>query len=166
MKKEEFLASGLGLGKLPWSPGMWGLLPPVVVYQVLGYLEPAANPFVMACFLIVGAWLCVTYAPAVIQATGLKDPQIVVVDALAGQALTMLMIALLAPANICNSMALGFILFWLLDLIKPWPCKRLREKMPIGIGILADDLMAGLYAGILAYILIYLFPIFGEAGLL
>lgn len=160
MTKEELLTSGLGLGKLPLAPGIWGLLPPVVVYQVLGYLWPGANPYVMAGFLIAGALVCVRYAPAVIRATGIKDPKTVVVDALAGQALTMLMIAVLGPANICNSMALGFVLFLLFDFIKPWPCKSLRQMMPEGIGILADDLMAGLYAGILALALIRLFPVY------
>jgi phosphatidylglycerophosphatase A len=158
MKKEEILTSALGLGKLPWAPGIWAVLPPVVVYQVLGYLWPAANPFVMAGFLLAGAWVTVAYAPTVIRASGLKDPQTVVADKFAGQALTMLIIALLAPAEICNSMALGFVLFLLFDYIMPWPCKRLRETMYGGIGVLADDLMAGFYAGILACTLIRLLP--------
>jgi len=160
MKKEDFLTSVLGLGKLPLAPRIWAVLPPVVLYQVLGYLWPAAIPFVMAGFLLAGAWICVAYAPAVIGASSNKEPKTFVADALAGQALTMLIIEFCAPSNICNSMALGFVLFLFFDFVKPWPCKRLRQKLPVGFGVLADDLMAGLYAGIIAYVLIQMFPMY------
>ena len=160
MKKEDFLTSVFGLGKLPLAPRIWGVLPPVVAYQVLGYLWPAASPFVMAGILLAGTWICVAYAPAVIGAGGIKEPKALVADALAGQALTMLIIAVFAPSNICNSMALGFVLFLFFDFVRPWPCRRLRQTLSAGFGVLADDLTAGLYAGILAYVLIRLFPIY------
>jgi phosphatidylglycerophosphatase A len=160
MKKEDFLTSVFGLGKLPLAPRIWAVVPPVVLYQVLGYLWPAAGPFVMAGFLLAGAWICVAYAPAVIGAGSVKEPKAFVADALAGQALTMLIIAVFAPPEICNSMALGFVLFLFFDFVRPWPCKRLRRTLSAGFGVLADDLMAGLYAGILAYVLIRMFPIY------
>ncbi|MFZ9024211.1 MAG: phosphatidylglycerophosphatase A, partial [Anaerohalosphaeraceae bacterium] len=78
-------------------------------------------------------------------------------DEVAGQAITMLVIALLAPENICNATVLGFALFRLFDIFKPWPCKWL-EKLTSGVGILADDLMAGVYGGIMAAILIHYIP--------
>ncbi|MEN8126579.1 MAG: phosphatidylglycerophosphatase A [Planctomycetota bacterium] len=146
-----------GLGKLPIAPGTWGSLPPVVLYQVLGYLYPAAIVPVMVFFIIAGSWVCVQYAPAVVAATGKKDPGMVVADEVAGQAITMLVIALLSPENICLTAVLGFVLFRLFDITKPWPCKRL-EKLPHGVGILADDLMAGVYGGIVACIAIYYIP--------
>ena len=90
-------------------------------------------------------------------ATGKKDPGLIVADEVAGQAITMLVIALLAPDNICNTTVLGFALFRLFDILKPWPCKRL-EKLPAGAGILADDLMAGVYGGIVASIVIHYIP--------
>lgn len=158
MKKEELFTSVLGLGKLPFAPRIWAVLPPVVAYQVLGYLWPAASPFVMAGFLFAGVWVCLAYAPAVIRKNDFKNPKTLVADALAGQALTMLIIALLAPPNICNSMSLGFVLFLFFDFLKPWPCKRLRQILSTGFGVLADDLAAGLYAGVLACVLIWLFP--------
>lgn len=145
MKKEELLTTCFGLGKLPIAPGTWGSLPPVVMFQVLGYLWPAANPYVMAFFVIAGSFVCIRYAPAVVAATGKKDPGMIVADEVAGQGVVMLFIALLSPEQICNTMALGFFLFRIFDISKPWPCKRL-EKLPNGLGILADDLMAGVYA--------------------
>jgi phosphatidylglycerophosphatase A len=160
MKKEDFLTSVFGLGKLPLAPRIWAVLPPVVLYQVLGYLWPAASPFVMAAFLLVGALICVVYAPAVIGPGSTKEPKAFVADALAGQALTMLIIAVFAPPEICNSMSLGFVLFLFFDFVRPWPCKRLRRMFSVGFGVLADDLTAGLYAGVIAYVLIRTFPIY------
>lgn len=158
MKKAELLTTCFGLGRLPWCPGTWGSLPPVVLYQVLGHLAPAANPYVMAILVVVFSWICVQYSPAMIEKTGKKDPGMVVSDEVAGQAVTMFIIALLWPANICNATVLGFALFRLFDIVKPWPCRQL-EKLPDGIGILADDLMAGIYAAILAVIIIWKVPV-------
>ena len=155
MKKAELLTTCFGLGKLPIAPGTWGSLPPVVVYMAMAHWYPVANPFVMAFFIVAGSWACVQYAPAVIAATGKKDPGLIVADEVAGQAVTMLIIAFLAPNNICHTAVLGFVLFRLFDILKPRPCKRL-EKLPAGVGILADDLMAGIYGGIVAVAFILL----------
>lgn len=157
MKKEELLTTCFGLGKLPVAPGTWGSLPPVVLYQVLRYIPgefyPSAAAITMVVLLIMFSWICIRYAPALIESTGKKDPQMIVADEVAGQALLMLTITLLNPVNICNTTALGFVLFRLFDITKLWPCRKL-EKLPAGIGILADDLMAGVYGSIVAYFMI------------
>jgi phosphatidylglycerophosphatase A len=75
-----------------------------------------------------------------------------VADEVAGQALVMLIIALFKLANICNAAVIGFVLFRLFDIVKPWPCKKL-EKLHEGVGILADDLMAGLYGAVVFVLL-------------
>ena len=88
------------------------------------------------------------------------DPQMIVADEVAGQAVAMLIISLTWPLwhlNICNTTVLGFALFRLFDITKPWPCRRL-ERFVGGWGILMDDLMAGLYAGILALVLVRFIP--------
>ena len=154
---KNLLTSCFGLGKLPWAPGTWGSLPPVVLYQALGYLWPAANPYVMAGLLVFFSWVCIQFAPSVIAATGKSDPREVVADELAGQALTMLVILLLQPVNICNTTALGFALFRLFDVTKPWPIRKL-EKLPLGWGILADDLGAGVYAAVISVLCIQFLP--------
>ncbi|MDH4202372.1 MAG: phosphatidylglycerophosphatase A [Phycisphaerae bacterium] len=162
MRKEELLTTCFGLGKLPIAPGTWGSLPPVVLYQVLRYVPgefyPWITPVVMAALFVAFSWICVRFSPAIIAATGKKDPQMIVADEVAGQAVTMLIISLLWPGNICNTTVLGFFLFRLFDITKPWPCRRL-EKLPAGAGILADDLMAGVYGGIVAAIGIYYMPV-------
>jgi phosphatidylglycerophosphatase A len=92
------------------------------------------------------------FAPAIIKATGKDDPGEVVADELAGQALTFLPVPFFITADIstkqiCIITALGFLFFRLFDIVKPWPIRKL-EKLPKGWGILADDLLAGIFAAI------------------
>jgi phosphatidylglycerophosphatase A len=77
-----------------------------------------------------------------------KDPSWVVVDEVVGQWVTL---ALAPPASL-PSLAVSFLLFRIFDIVKPFPARSL-ERLPGGVGIVADDLMAGLYAGCVAWLL-------------
>ena len=110
----------------------------------------------MLAFLIAGAIVCLKMSGDAIAATGKNDPREVVADEVAGQALTFIILsfsidAILSLNRLIIVTVAGFALFRLFDIIKPWPANRL-EKLPAGWGILADDLMAGIYAGILLVI--------------
>ncbi len=157
-KKAELLTSCFGLGRISVAPGTFGSLVPVVLYQVLGYLWPEANPWVMGLLLIFGVWVSLQYGPAAIAAGGGTLPESFVADKLAGQALVMFVITLFWPEQICNSMALGFALYRGFDIFLPWPCGRLG-KLSGGLGVAADDLMAGAYAAIVAVIVINTMPV-------
>ncbi|GAF69360.1 unnamed protein product [marine sediment metagenome] len=114
----------------------------------------------MAVLAIAGSIICVKFAPAAIAATGNTDPREVVADELAGQAVTFLAAPLLSPEillirQIWIITAGGFLLFRLFDIVKPCPIRRL-EKLPEGWGVLADDLLAGVYAAIVLQIIIRL----------
>lgn len=154
---KEWFATSFGLGHLPIAPGTWGSLPPVVLYQVLGYLAPEFNAVVLLVLAILFGWFCVQFSPAVIRRTGQSDPPEVVADETAGQAVAMLSIALTGPVHICNTAVLGFALFRLFDITKPWPLRKL-ETLPAGWGILADDLWAGAYAGGVSILAIHFLP--------
>jgi phosphatidylglycerophosphatase A len=104
---------------------------------------------VLAC---IGCVVCVKFAPAVIAATGKSDPREVVADEFAGQAVTFfaasfLLRGVVAAGQVWGTAGLGFLLFRVFDIAKPWPIRRL-EKLPEGWGVLADDLMAGVYAAV------------------
>jgi len=158
----RLLASCFGLGWLPPAPGTWGSLPPVVVFSILLHFDAPAAAIVgvMAALIVLGAVACVTCAPAAISALGKIDPSEVVADEFAGQALAYLVIPLLLPADLslkqcCFVTGLGFLLFRVFDITKPWPIKKL-EQFPDGWGILADDLLAGVYAAVVLYVSIRL----------
>jgi len=88
--------------------------------------------------------------------TASKDPGEIVADELAGQSLTfaILAMALNTPPpikQIAVISVIGFVLFRFFDIFKPWPVRQL-EKLPAGYGIVSDDIMAGVYAGIVLVI--------------
>lgn len=146
---KRLIASCFGLGWLPVAPGTWGSLPPVVIFALLYRLNvpPVLMSTVMAVLAILGSVICVMCAPASIAATGKSDPREVVADEFAGQALTFLVAGAIANSSLWLPAAGGFLAFRFFDIVKPWPARRL-EKLPKGWGILADDLMAGVYAAI------------------
>ena len=151
---KRFAASCFGLGNLPIAPGTWGSLPPVAVFLIMGWFggaSPVAVATVMIMLAVAGSIVCVRSAPASIAATGTNDPSEVVADEFAGQAVTFIVAGIFATERIFVTAILGFLLFRLFDIIKPWPLRKL-EKLPQGWGVLADDLGAGIYAGIFLFL--------------
>ena len=155
---KRLLTSCFGLGRLPLAPGTWGSLPPTIIFVVMCYLGTSAAliTIAMAALAIVGSAICVIFAPAIIAATGKDDPREVVADELAGQAVTFLTVPLLITEALTTGRVwaiagIGFLLFRIFDIAKPWPIRKL-EKFPQGWGVLADDLLAGVYAAIVLLI--------------
>ena len=153
---KRLLTSCFGLGLLPTAPGTWGSLPPVVAYAVLCHLDYGfAAGIIMAVFVAAGSLVCIFFAPSVIAATGQQDPGEVVADEFAGQALAYFIVNFLTMEKVCVSVILTFLLFRVFDIVKPWPCRRL-EKLGAGWGILADDLMAGVYAAVAVVLFVWI----------
>jgi len=157
MKKDMLLATCFGLGKIPWAPGTWASLPPVVTYQVLGYLGPEFNVYVMGLFVAAGAAMYLVGAPSARKSLAPRALRQIVADKLAGQGLTMFIIALLRPVEICNSMALGFALFRLVDIIAVELFER-RCGADSDLRILITTLAAGAAGGILSIVVINMLP--------
>ena len=151
---KRLLTSCFGLGWLPIASGTWGSIPPAATFYLMAVHGASANAIAitMTALIIIGSFICVKFAPASIAATNSEDPSEVVADELAGQAVTFLIIALTPIGNIFITALAGFLLFRFFDILKPWPIRKL-EKLPKGWGILADDLLAGVYAGIILLLL-------------
>jgi len=159
---KRLLASCFGLGRLPLAPGTWASLPVAIIFGLMSQMQAPAViiSIVMAALTLAGSIICVRFAPAAIAATGKNDPGEVVADELAGQAVTFLVSPLLCPETLSSGQIWvitvgGFLLFRLFDIAKPWPIRKL-EKLPEGWGILADDLLAGVFAAIVLQIIIRL----------
>jgi phosphatidylglycerophosphatase A len=138
----EQLAVWFGSGYLPGAPGTWGslaALPCAVLLVMLGgaWLLGVAT---VAVFLV-GLWASDRYA----KLTRTKDPGVVVIDEVAAQWL-----ALLPVAYDWRFYPLAFLLFRIGDIAKVWPARPL-ERLPGGVGIMADDVVAGLYAGLICW---------------
>jgi len=151
---KKLLTSCFGLGYLPLAPGTWGSIPPLIIFAILAYLDQtsATTALIMTVLVLFGSIICLTLSGAIIARTGREDPSEIVADEVAGQALTFAIAAGAAGAGSFAAAVVGFVLFRLFDILKPWPIRKL-EKLQGGWGILADDLLAGLYAAAILIIL-------------
>jgi phosphatidylglycerophosphatase A len=106
------------------------------------------HPLVLAGMALLLTPIAIWSAGATAREIGREDPGLVVIDEVVGQWIT------LSGASHLNwkSLALGFALFRLFDVWKPWPARRF-EALPGGIGIVADDAMAGVYAALVLSLL-------------
>jgi len=155
---KRVLTSCFGLGRLPLCPGTWGSLPVAVIFALMCHFGVSAGliSITMAVLALAGSAICVKYGPAIITATGKSDPGEVVADELAGQAVTFLAVPFFITADISTrqiliTTLLGFLLFRIFDIAKPWPICKL-EKLPAGWGVLADDILAAVFAAIVLLI--------------
>lgn len=137
----RLIATFFGAGRLHPGPGTWGSLATVILWWLLSRVVPvhlqALTATALAALVIA---IGIPAATRVARASGLKDPQFVVIDEVAGQ-----LIALIAIPVSWKSLLAGFILFRGFDIVKPPPVRQL-ERLPEGMGIVIDDVGAGLYA--------------------
>jgi len=133
----HLLAFGFGSGAAPVAPGTFGTLAAVGIYLLLpGMSVTVYCAFLLLTFLF-GVWLCGKTAEDI----GVHDHGGIVWDEFVGYWLTML----LAPPG-WLWIVVGFVLFRLFDVLKPWPIGWLDKKVGGGFGIMIDDVLAGLMA--------------------
>jgi phosphatidylglycerophosphatase A len=128
------LATWFGCGLAPYAPGTVGALGAIPLYWLAIRGGRAGVGAAAVAVTLVGVWA----ASVVARELGKKDPQLVVVDEVAGMLVTMLPMELLS----WRAVAVGFVLFRVLDIAKPWPVRDF-ERFPGGWGIVLDDVVAG-----------------------
>ena len=130
------IATGCGLGYLPKAPGTWGTLLAFPIHYLISHL-PLPYYFTAIAVIIIVAILSAGGAEKILDK---PDPGIVVIDEVAGMLITMIAI----PTDPI-AWVLAFILFRFFDILKPFPVNFLDKRFHGGIGIVLDDLMAGVY---------------------
>lgn len=160
-----------GVGYAPLAPGTFGSAVGVGIYLLVGAMSAQVFAYgtahgwslerlvslrmtfmllLVALLTIVGVWA----ASQTEKLLGRKDPGIVVVDEVVGQLIAFLFV----PFNSGWWVVIvGFVLFRLFDIWKPYPIRRL-EMLESGLGIMADDILAGVYAAILMSLLVSIYP--------
>jgi phosphatidylglycerophosphatase A len=134
------LAIWFGCGRFPKMPGTAGTIGAIPFYLLLVRGGPLAVALGAVVATLVGVWA----ATEVVRRTGLKDPQIVCIDEVAG-----VLITLVAAPNNWKGLVAGVVLFRIFDQWKPWPARG-AEKLREGWGVVMDDVFAGLWgAGVL-----------------
>ena len=135
------VATFFGIGRLRPGPGTWGSAATVVLWAALCHaLAPSLRMPVAIALAGLVTLVGIPAATLVARGSGMKDPQFVVIDEVAGQ-----LVALIAVPLAWKSFLAGFILFRAFDIVKPPPVRQL-EAIPEGAGIVLDDVAAGLYA--------------------
>ena len=139
----RLLATWFGCGLSPIAPGTVGSLGAVPLHFALAGLGPLPHAAAVAGLSLAGIWA----SNRVAEAEGVEDPQKVVIDEVCG---TLIAMGMVSGAGLgIRLLALG--LFRVLDITKPGPIDSVQRLEPAGVGIMADDLLAGVVAGAMAY---------------
>jgi phosphatidylglycerophosphatase A len=136
-KPIHLLAFGFGSGLLPKAPGTYGTLVGIPIYLLIQPLSLINYGAIVLLAFVIGIWLCEVTS----RDLGVHDHGGIVWDEIVGYLVTMMV----APSG-WLWVVLGFLLFRLFDILKPWPICWFDQKVSGGFGIMLDDLIAGLFA--------------------
>lgn len=141
----HLLAFGFGAGTVPGAPGTAGTVVAVPLYLFLGHVTPVMYMLIVVAMFVLGVWLCGRTS----QDLGIEDHPGIVWDEIVGFLVAMFM----APSG-WLWIVTGFGLFRLFDIVKPFPIRQLEKKLPGGMGIMLDDVLAGVYAAVILQIIV------------
>ncbi len=133
----NFLGLGFGSGLSPWMPGTMGTVAAIAPYLALQSLPL----WLYLSFVLAAALVGIVICGATADALGVHDHGAIVWDEFVGFWVTMIA----APAG-WQWVVAGFLLFRFFDIVKPWPIRWLDEHVGGGVGIMLDDLIAGIMA--------------------
>ena len=131
----RILATGFGCGYFPWAPGTVGSLAGLLIFLPLRDLPLWAQLIFAGALLVIGIPVC----GAAERALGGTDPSEVVLDEILG------MVLVLALVSDIRYWPAAFILFRILDILKPFPVRTVERRLPGGWGIMLDDVVAAIY---------------------
>jgi phosphatidylglycerophosphatase A len=144
-----FIATVGYCGYFPVAPGTVGSAAGLVFYLLVWWAQsPLFEVFLIALLFAAGVWAGTTSE----RYFGGIDPGPIVLDEVVGMLITLAFI----PVGITGAL-IGFVLFRIFDVLKPFPARRL-EALHGGLGVMADDAMAAIYANIVLRIILYLRP--------
>ena len=135
----HLVAFGFGAGLSPKAPGSVGTIVAVLIYLVLPSMPPIIYAGLILLSFVFGIWICGKTA----EDLGVHDHGGIVWDEFVGYWITMFM----APSGLFWVL-LGFVFFRLLDIFKPWPIKWADKELAGGLGIMLDDVLAGIMAAL------------------
>lgn len=135
----HLLATGFGIGLVPWAPGTAGSLLALAPVWLMFDLPLPWRVAVALAVVVLGVWVCGESA----RRLAVHDHPAIVLDEIAA----MLLLALLLDATIPWLLA-ALVLFRLFDIAKPWPIRTVDRKVSGGLGIMLDDVLAAAYAAI------------------
>lgn len=131
-------ATWFGSGALPKAPGTWGSL---AALPFAWLIQTGLGPVALVAAALVVFFLGIWVSEHTARHMGHSDPGQIVIDEVAAQ---WLVLAVVPPS--WQSYLAGFLLFRLFDILKPWPIRQIERRLGGGFGIMADDILAAIYA--------------------
>ena len=139
-----------GIGRLRPGPGTWASVAAALIWLAASQvIKPSLQSLALGFLIAIAVGVGIPAATVVARSSGIKDPQQVVIDEVAGQWIALLF----APVS-WKTLLGGFILFRGFDILKPPPVRQL-ERLPAGTGIVVDDIAAGLYSLVVMQLLLH-----------
>ena len=142
----HLFATWFGIGLIRPAPGTWGSFAALLIWYFAEFMHPTAH--VILPIFILFSWLVCSQAT---KDSDSKDHSAIVIDEVAGMFLALSLV----PHGIMTYLC-AFLLFRLFDIWKPWPISWVDQNVQGGLGILLDDLIAGLFAGGIIYAILIL----------
>jgi len=134
-----FVAFGFGAGLAKKAPGTFGTLVGIPIYLLLVVAGPTCYALSLIALTLGGIWICQQASDRL----GVHDHQGIVLDEIVGFLITMVAV----PVS-WQAILIGFALFRLFDIVKPWPIRIIDERVGGGLGIMMDDVLAGVLAAL------------------
>ena len=140
-----FLATGFRTGNIPFAPGTFGSLIGLPLCFALAGMSTTPAMLWTLLFIFFAVWI----ADAAEKILEQNDPGCIVIDEIAG-----MVVALVGLPFNPITVVIGFIIFRILDIFKPFPIRDLDKRIPGGLGVVADDVAAGIITNLLLRIII------------
>ena len=149
--KTNALAFGFGAGLISFAPGTWGTLVAIPLYLLIAGFSDLAYGLVVVVGFVLGIRICEHAVSSINLSSGQEshDHPAIVWDEIIGFLVTMFFI----PVTFWN-IVLGFLLFRVFDILKPWPIRWIDRKVSGGFGIMLDDIVAGIFANLAVHLVL------------
>lgn len=138
------------IGRIPGAPGTYAAVATTLVFFLIHAESHWIRPELHLSAICLITFAGILASDAIGRATGIEDPPFVVIDEVAGQLIAFLFV----PVGV-GTLLLGTLFFRLFDIWKPFPIRKL-EALGKGVGVMADDVLAGVYANLLLHAVLWL----------
>lgn len=146
-KPSHFIAFGFGSGAVPFAPGTFGTLMAIPFYLAMQSLSHTMYLLLVVVITLASMWLC----GKITKEIGVHDHSGMCLDEIVGY-----LVAMYGAPHGLSWIVWGFLLFRLFDIWKPWPIRYIDAQVQGGIGIILDDVLAGIYSLILLRVLAWI----------
>lgn len=144
------IATFFNIGKVPKAPGTVATLATIPLFVLMSHLPDVTYMMITFGIVVLGIFAAQAYEAVATQ----HDSKEIVIDEVAGYLITMALV----PCTL-KSVAVGFVLFRIFDIFKPWPIGMLDKKVQGGLGVMVDDIAAGIIASVIMQVILTYYPL-------